>query len=226
MKTWRTKKAGLSAAALTVVAGVVLITCSDGSRGTTQEAPPPLEPGPTTGAPKLTDKTLGETLGKLAFQDAGSFRKNDGACLTGAIRKAGMPEEAPAYIAEADGDGMGTVIDEPDKASKDAAALLASWPPREDFDVCIDKAAPPNGNSSPRTRSCTPPNPAAKPAAGKPNLKPAYPVRADQPVNSSTELTKGLVSMPFPYARDEGQKNPYAAAGQCLAALVYGVGFS
>ncbi|MFK0154084.1 hypothetical protein ACIQVK_18685 [Streptomyces sp. NPDC090493] len=62
--------------------------------------------------------------------------------------------------------------------------------------------------------------------AGKPSLKPAYPVRADQPVNSSIELPKGLVSVFSSRAQDEGQKKTSAAAGQCLSVLVYDAGFS
>ncbi|MDH2390099.1 hypothetical protein QCN29_15120 [Streptomyces sp. HNM0663] len=174
---------------------------------------------------KVTDMALGEALDKLVLQGTESSNKDGGACLASAARKAGMPEEALAYIAKTDSDDMGAVIDGLNKVSEDDAALLASRSLREDFDACIDKAVLPNG-SSPKTQSYAPPEAAAKPAVGKPNLKPAYPVRAHQPVNSSIELTKGLVSMFSSYARDEGQKKTYAAAGQCLSALVYNAGFS
>ncbi|MEU9267293.1 hypothetical protein AB0E04_17835 [Streptomyces sp. NPDC048251] len=174
---------------------------------------------------KVTDMALGETLDKLALQGTEKSSKDGGACLTRAVRKAGMPEEALTHIVKADSDDMGAVIDGLNEVNEDDAALLASRSLREDFDACIDKAALPNG-SSPKTQSYAPPKAAAKPAAGKPNLKPAYPVRADQPVNSSIELTKGLVSMFSSYARDEVQKKTYAAAGQCLSTLVYGAGFS
>ncbi|NUR01536.1 MAG: hypothetical protein HOY79_34910 [Streptomyces sp.] len=225
MKTWRTRKAGLSAAALAAVAGVVLVGRSGGNDGTAREAQPSPAPSPTTGTAKVTDKTLGEALGKLAFQGTGSSGKDGGACLASAVRKAGMSEEALAYIVKADGDDTGAVIDGLNKVSKDDAALLASRSLREDFDACIDKAVRPNG-SSPKVQSYAPPKAAAKPVTGKPNLEPVYPVRADQPVNSSIELTKGLVSMFSSYARDEGQKKSYAAAGPCLSTLVYDAGFS
>ncbi|MGW0875347.1 hypothetical protein ACWD3Z_33405 [Streptomyces sp. NPDC002740] len=176
-------------------------------------------------AVKVTDMALGEALGKLAFQGTGISSRDGRACLTRAVRKAGMPEEALAHIVKADSDDMGAVIDGLNMVNEDDAALLASRSLREDFDACIDKAVLPNG-SSPKTQSYVPPKAAAKPVAGKPNLKPTYPVRADQPVNSSIELTKGLVSMFSSYARDEGQKKTYAAAGQCLSALVYDAGFS
>ncbi|MFJ4622285.1 hypothetical protein [Streptomyces sp. NPDC088812] len=172
---------------------------------------------------KVTDMALGEALDKLALQGTESSRKDGGACLTRAVRKAGVPEEALAHIVQADSDDMGAVINGLNKVSEDDAALLVSRSLREDFDACIDKAVLPNG-SSPKTQSYAPPKAAAK--AGKPNLKPAYPVRADQPVNSSIELTKGLVSMFSSYARDERQKKTYAAAGQCLSTLVYNAGFS
>ncbi|MFE0133322.1 hypothetical protein ACFWY6_17390 [Streptomyces sp. NPDC059037] len=174
---------------------------------------------------KVTDMTLGEALDKLALQGTESSNKDGEACLTRAVRKAGMPEGALAHIVKADSDDMGAVIDGLNKVSEDDAALLASRSLREDFDACIDRAVLPNG-SSPKAQSHVPPKAAAKPVAGKPNLKPAYPVRADQPVNSSIELTKGLVSMFSSYARDEGQKKTYAAAGQCLSTLAYNTGFS
>ncbi|MFI8089146.1 hypothetical protein ACIF9R_12625 [Streptomyces sp. NPDC086080] len=173
---------------------------------------------------KVTDMALGEALDKLALQGAESSSKDGGACPTRAVRKAGMPEGALAHIVKADSDDMGAVIDGLNKVSEDDAALLASRSLREDFDACIDKAVLPNG-SSPKTQSYAP-TAAARPVAGKPNLKPAHPVRADQPVNSSIELTKGLVSMFSSYARDEGQKKTYTAAGQCLSTLVYNAGFS
>ncbi|MGW0581343.1 hypothetical protein ACWD25_36590, partial [Streptomyces sp. NPDC002920] len=205
MKIWRTRKAGLSAVTSAVIVGVALAGCSGG--GTTQAQP---SSAPSTA--KVTDKALGEALDKLVFQGTESSRKDGGACLASAVRKAGMPEEALAYIVKSDSDDMGVVIDGLNKVSEDDAALLASRSLREDFDACIDKAVLPNG-SSPKTQSYVPPKAAAKPVAGKPNLKPAYPVRADQPVNSSIELSKGLVSMFSSYARDEGQEKTYAAAG-------------
>ncbi|MFC8125439.1 hypothetical protein [Streptomyces sp. NPDC057302] len=174
---------------------------------------------------KVTDVTLGEALDKLALQGTESSSKDGEVCLTRAARKAGMPEGALDHIVKADSDDMGAVIDGLNKVSEDDAALLASRSLREDFDACIDKAALPNGRS-PKAQSYAPPKAAAKPVAGKPNLKPAYPVRADQPVNSPIELTKGLVSMFSSYARDEGQKKTYAAAGQCLSNLAHNAGFS
>lgn len=222
MKTWRTRKAATSAAALAVAAGVLLAGCSSGDGSTTQA---PSAPSPTVSTVKVTDITLGEALDKLALQGTESSSKDGEACLASTARKAGMSEEALAYIVKADSDDMGAVIDGLNKVSEDDAALLASRSLREGFDACIDKAVLPNG-SSPKTQSYAPPKAAARPVAGKPNLKPAYPVRTDQPVNSPIELTKGLVSMFSSYARDEGQKKTYAAAGQCLSTLVYDAGFS
>ncbi|MFM9540041.1 hypothetical protein [Streptomyces turgidiscabies] len=222
MKTWRTRKAATATAALGVAAGVLLAGCSSGDGSTTQA---PAAPSSTVSTTKVTDTALGKALDKLALQGTESSGKDGGACLTRAVRKAGMPEEALAHIVKADSDDMGSVIGGLNKVSEDEAALLASRSLREDFDACIDKAVLPNG-SSPKTRSYVPPKAAAKPVAGKPNLKPAYPVRADQPVNSSIELAKGLVAMFSSYARDEGQKKTYAAAGQCLSTLVYDAGLS
>ncbi|UQA91363.1 hypothetical protein [Streptomyces halobius] len=222
MKTWRTRKAAPAAAALAAAAGVLLAGCSSGDGSTTQA---PSAPSPTMSTVKVTDMALGEALDKLVLQGTESSSKDGGACLASAVRRAGMPEEALAYIIKADSDDMGAAIDGLNKVSEDDAALLASRSLREDFDACIDKAVLPNG-SSPKTQSYVPPKAAAKPVAGKPNLKPAYQVRADQPVNSSIELTKGLVSMFSSYARDEGQKETYATAGQCLSTLVYNAGFS
>ncbi|WP_434598218.1 hypothetical protein [Streptomyces sp. A5-4] len=190
MKTWRTRRAGLSAAALAAAAGVALAGCSGGNGGTPQAAQSSPAHSPTTSTAKVTDKALGEALEKLAFQGTGGSRKDGGACLARAVRKAGMPEEAQAYIV---GDDMGAVIDGLNKVSEDDAALLASRSLRENFDACADKAFLPNDNST-EAQSYEPPKAAAKPAAGKPDLRPVYPVRVDQPVNSSLELTKGLVS--------------------------------
>ncbi|WP_307841373.1 hypothetical protein [Streptomyces endocoffeicus] len=174
---------------------------------------------------KVTDMALGEALDKLVLEDTESSSKDGGACLAAAVRKAGMSEQALAYLVKTGSDDTGSVIDGLDEVSKDDAALLASRSLREDFDVCVDKAVLPNG-SSPETQSYVPPKAAAKPVAAKLNLKPVYPVRGDQPVNSSIELTKGLVSMFSSYARDEGQKKAYATAGQCMSTLVYNAGFS
>ncbi|MFF8902517.1 hypothetical protein ACF082_34165 [Streptomyces lydicus] len=175
---------------------------------------------------KVTDKTLGEALDKLVFHDTEGSSKGGGACLAAAVRKAGMSEQALVYLAKAGGDNTGSVIDGLDEVSKDDAALLASRSLREDFDACVDKTVPPSGNSSPKAQSYKAPTAAPEPVAGKLNLKPVYLVRGDQPVNSSIELTKGLVSMFSSYARDDGQKKAYAAAGQCMSTLVYNAGFS
>ncbi|WP_255306238.1 hypothetical protein [Streptomyces sp. Wb2n-11] len=220
-----TRKAGLPAAALAAAAGVVLVGCSSGKGRTAKEVQPAPPPSPTTSTTKVTDKALSEALDKLAFQGAGSSRRDGGACLASAARKAGMSEKALAYIVKADSDDIGTVTDGLNKVSEDDAALLASRSLREDVDACIDKAVLPD-SSSLKAQSYAPPKAAAKPIPGKPNLNPAYPVRADQPVNSSIELTKGLVSMFSSYARDESQKKTYAAAGQCLSTVVHNAGFS
>ncbi|MFF3625115.1 hypothetical protein [Streptomyces sp. NPDC002467] len=208
-----------------LTAGVVLVGCSSGNGGTAKEAQPSPVPSPTASTAKVTDKALGKALDKLAFQGAGSSGEDVGACLGNAVRKAGMSEEALAYIVKADSDDKGAVIGGLNKVNEDDAALLASRSLREDFDGCIGKAALPDSGNA-KTQSYAPPEAAPKPVVGKPNLKPAYPVRADQPVNSSIELTKGLVSMFSSYARDESQKKTYAAAGQCLSTSVYKAGFS
>ncbi|MGW5928803.1 hypothetical protein ACWF2L_21520 [Streptomyces anulatus] len=169
--------------------------------------------------------TLGEVLDRLAFQGTGSSSRDGGACLAGAVRKAGISEEGLTYIVKADSNDKGAVIDGLIKASEDDAALLASRSLRKDFDACIDKAVLPNG-SNPKAQNYVPPEAATKPVAGKPNLKPAYPVRADQPANSPIELTQGLISMFSSYARDEDQKRTYAAVGQCLSTVAYSAGFS
>ncbi|MEU9167757.1 hypothetical protein AB0D34_08175 [Streptomyces sp. NPDC048420] len=226
MKTWRTRKAAPAAAALAVAAGVLPAGCSGGDGSTTQATQSSSAPGPATSTAKVTDKALGKALDKLAFQGAGSPSKAGGPCLASAVRKAGIPEEALAYIVKTDGDDTGAVINGLNKVSKDDAALLASRSLREAFDACVDKAVPPSGNSSPKAQSYKEPTVVSKPVAGKLNLKPVYPVREDQPVNSSIELIKGLVSMFSSYARDEGQKEAYAAAGPCMSTLVYGAGFS
>ncbi|WP_405749490.1 hypothetical protein OG232_04755 [Streptomyces sp. NBC_01411] len=174
---------------------------------------------------KVTDKTLGEALDKLVSHDTGGSSKDGGACLAAAVRKAGMSEQALAYLVKTGGDDTGSVIDGLDEASKDDAALLASRSLREDFDACIDKAVLPTG-ASPKAQNYAPQKVVSKPVTRKPNLKPIHPARADQPVNSSIELTMGLVSMLSSYAQDKGQRKTYTAAGQCLSTLVYNAGFS
>ncbi|WP_371792887.1 hypothetical protein OG285_31600 [Streptomyces sp. NBC_01471] len=208
---------------LAVAAGAVLAGCSNGSGGTTLETPS--APSPTASIAKVTDKALGEVLDKLAFQGTGSFSKDGGACLAAAVRKTGMSEAALAYIIKADDDDTGAAILGLSKVSKNDAALLASRSLREDFDACIDKAVLPTG-ASPKAQNYAPPKVVSKPVTRKPNLKPIHPARADQPVNSSIELTMGLVSMLSSYAQDKGQRKTYTAAGQCLSTLVYNAGFS
>jgi hypothetical protein len=225
MEVWRTRKAGLFAAALAAATGVVFAGCSSGDGSAAQATRSSSTPIPTTSTTKVTDKTLGGVLDRLAFQDTGSSSKDGGACLASTVRKAGMSEEGLSYIVKADSNDKGAVIAGLDKASEDDAALLASRSLREDFDACVDKTVLPN-DSSPKAQRYVPPETAAKPVTGKPNLKPAYPVRADQPVNSPIELTQGLVSMFSSYARDEDQRRTYAAASRCLSTLVYNAGFS
>ncbi|MFD4949644.1 hypothetical protein ACFWNT_46020 [Streptomyces sp. NPDC058409] len=223
MKTWRTSKAALSTAAFSAATGVLLAGCSDGDGGTRAKPTPAPTLTPAASTVKVTDKALGEALDRLAFHDTSHSSKDGGACLATAAREAGMSKKALAYIAKTNGDDAGAAIDGLSKVSNDDAALLASRPLREDFDACVDKAALPSGGE---TQSYEPPKAAAKSAAGKPDLRPAYAIRADQPINSSMELTNGLVSMFSSYARDESQKKTYAAAGACLSGLAYDAGFS
>ncbi|GHB91583.1 hypothetical protein GCM10010306_103450 [Streptomyces umbrinus] len=206
-----------------VIVGVALVGCSGG--GATQ-AQPSSARSPAASTAKVTDKALGEALDKLVFHGTEGSSRDGGACLAAAVQKAGMSEQALAYLVMTGGDDTGSVIDGLDEASKDDAALLASRSLREDFDACVDTAVSPSDNNSLTAKSYKAPTVVPKSVAGKLNLKPVYPVRGDQPVNSSIELTKGLVSMFSSYARDEGQEGTYAAAGQCLSTLVYNAGFS
>lgn len=180
MATWMTSKATPAGAALAVAAGVLLAGCSSSDGRTTQA---PSAPSPTTSPVRVTDKDLDKALDKLVFQGARSPRKDGGACLLSAARKAGMPQEALAYIVKTDSDDTGGVIGGLNKVSEDGAVLLASRSLRENFDACVDKAVLPDGSRA-KPQRYAPPKGAAKPAAGKPNLRPAYPVRADQPVSS------------------------------------------
>ncbi|MFJ5725485.1 hypothetical protein [Streptomyces sp. NPDC093149] len=210
MKTWRTRNAAPSAAALAAATGVLLAGCSDGDGGTRAKPTPAPALTPAENIVKVTDKALGEALERLVFHDTRSSSKDGGACLAFAARDAGMSEKTLTYIVKADDDDAGTVIDGLEKTSEEDAALLASRPLREDFDACVDKAVLPSGGE---TQSYEPPKAAAKPAAGKP----AYAIRADQPINSSMELAKGLVSMFSSYARDESQKKTYGGRGMPLS---------
>ncbi|MFD9604707.1 hypothetical protein [Streptomyces sp. NPDC059970] len=222
MKIWRTRNAAPSAAALAVATGVLLAGCTSGEGGTAQ-AKPSSAPSPTASTAKVTGKALGEALDRLVFHDTLRSSKDGGACLATAAREAGMSEKALAYIVKTNGDDAGAAIDGLSKVSNDDVALLVSRSLREDFDACVDKAVLPSGG---KTQSYGPPKAAAKSAAGRPDLRPAYAIRADQPINSPMELTKGLVSMFSSYARDESQKKTYAAAGACLSGLAYDAGFS
>ncbi|MFD8609513.1 hypothetical protein [Streptomyces sp. NPDC059631] len=123
-------------------------------------------------------------------------------------------------------DDPGSAVDGLDEVSRDDAALLVSRPLREDFDACVDGTVPPSGNNGPEEQSYNVPTVISKPVAAKLNLKPAHPIRADQPVNSPIELIKSLVSMFSSYARDAGQQKTYAVAGGCLPTLVYSAVFS
>ncbi|WP_405824111.1 hypothetical protein OG705_28890 [Streptomyces sp. NBC_00838] len=225
MRTWKTREVGISAVTSAVAAGVALGGCSGG--GLTR-AQPSSAPSPTARTVKVTDKALGEALDKLVFHDEADPGKEAGACLTAATRKAGMSAQALVYLVKTGGDDAGSVIAGLDEVSRDDAVLLGSRSLREKFDACVDKTVPPSGNNRLTAQSYTAPALVSKPTAGKPNPspKPAYPVRANQPVSSPIELTKGLVSMFSSYARDEGQEKTYAAAGQCLSTLVYNAGFT
>ncbi|MET9657879.1 hypothetical protein [Streptomyces sp. NPDC006510] len=219
MKTWRTRKAALFTAAFAAATGVLLVGCSGGDGGAVQATPP----APTESTAKVADKPLGEALERLAFQGARSSSKDSGACLAAAARKAGMSDKTLAYIVKTNSDDAGAAIDGLSKVSNGDAALLVSRSLREDFDACVDWAVLPDGGGA---QDYQPPKAAAKPAVGRPDLRPAFAIRADQPVNWPTELTKGLVSMFSSYARDESQKKTYAAGGVCLSRLAYDAGFS
>ena len=57
-------------------------------------------------ATRVTDMALGEALDKLVLLGTESSSKDGGACLTRAVRKAGMPEEALTHIVKADSDKL------------------------------------------------------------------------------------------------------------------------
>ncbi|WP_326742779.1 hypothetical protein [Streptomyces sp. NBC_01768] len=223
MKTWRTGKAALFTAAFAAATGVLLAGCSGGDGGTAHAASPAPTPTPAESTAEVADKPLGEALERLAFQGTRSWSKDGGACQAAAARKAGMAEKMLTYIVKTNSDDAGAAIKGLSKVSNGDAALLVSRSLREDFDACVDKAVLPDGGGA---QDYEPPKAAAKPAVGRPDLRPAFAIRADQPVNWPTELTKGLVSMFSSYARDENQKKTYAAAGACLSRLVYDAGFS
>lgn len=215
MKTRTMRKAALPVAALAML-GALLAGCSGG------EADP--SPSPSASPASVSDEDLGKALDKLVFQGTGTKSKDGGACLVDAVKDKGISTEGLAYIVERDSDDIGAVAEGLSEVSSMDAAILLSPELRGRFDACVDTVIPPSDGGGDEAYAS--PKPAEEPKEAEPNLTPKFEVREGATINSSSELTDGLVSMFSSYARDDEQKKTYEAAGQCLSGVVFEAGFS
>lgn len=213
MKTRIMTKAGLPVAALAMV-GILLAGCSGGG----QDAHP--SPSPSASAVAVSDQELGKALNRLVFQGTGAKSADGGACLVDAVKGKGISNEGLAYIIERNSDDIGDVAKGLREVSSMDAAILLSPELGDHFDACVDAVIPPAGGD----QKYEPPKPAEEVKEAAPNLKPKYEI--GRSINSATELTDGLISMFSSYALDEAQTKTYAAAGECLAGVVFNAGFS
>jgi hypothetical protein len=215
MKTRMMTKAGLPAATLAMV-GILLAGCSGGG----QDAHP--SPSPSASAVAVSDQELGKALNRLVFQGTGAKSADGGACLVDAVKGKGISNEGLAYIIERNSDDIGDVTKGLREVSSMDAAILLSPELGDRFDACVDAVIPPAGGD----QKYGPPKPAEEVKEAAPDLKPKYEIKEGRSINSASELTDGLISMFSSYALDEAQTKTYAAAGECLAGVVFNAGFS
>ncbi|WP_227471587.1 hypothetical protein [Paenarthrobacter sp. YJN-5] len=226
MKTPMTRKAAMSAAALAVL-GSLLAGCSAGS----ETAQP--SPNPSTSSAKVTSGDLGKALDRLVFQGTGAKSTDGGACLVRAVQDKKLSDAAQAYIVVKGSDDIAAVANGLREVSEMDAAIMLSPELREKFDACVDAVIPPTPAPGATTSKdgkdqvYSPPKQGQElPQARQPDLTPKFPVPQGTSINSSTQLTAGLVSMFSSYALNEDQKKTYAASGECLAGVVFQAGFS
>ncbi|MCQ6271947.1 hypothetical protein M8J71_15860 [Pseudarthrobacter sp. R1] len=226
MKTPMTRKAALSAAALAVL-GSLLAGCSAGS----ETAQP--SPSPSTSAAKVTSEDLGKALDRLVFQGTGAKSTDGGACLVRAVQDKKLSDAAQAYIVGKGSDDIAAVANGLREVSAMDAAIMLSPELRDKFDACVDAVIPPTPAPGATTSKdgkdqvYAPPKQGQElPQARQPDLTPKFPVPQGTSINSSSQLAAGLVSMFSSFALNEDQKKTYAASGECLAGVVFQVGFS
>lgn len=226
MKTPMTRKAALSAAALAVL-GSLLAGCSAGS----ETAQP--SPSPSTSAAKVTSEDLGKALDRLVFQGTGAKSADGGACLVRAVQDKKLSDAAQAYIVGKGSDDIAAVANGLREVSAMDAAIMLSPELRDKFDACVDAVIPPTPAPGATTSKdgkdqvYAPPKQGQElPQARQPDLTPKFPVPQGTSINSSSQLTAGLVSTFSSYALNEDQKKTYAASGECLAGVVFQAGFS
>lgn len=226
MKTPMTRKAALSAAALAVL-GTLLAGCSAGS----ETAQP--SPSPSTSAAKVTSEDLGKALDRLVFQGTGAKSADGGACLVRAVQDKKLSDAAQAYIVGKGSDDIAAVANGLGEVSAMDAAIMLSPELRDKFDACVDAVIPPTPAPGATTSKdgkdqvYVPPKQGQElPQARQPDLTPKFPVPQGTSINSSSQLTAGLVSTFSSYALNEDQKKTYAASGACLAGVVFQAGFS
>ena len=226
MKTPMTRKAALSAAALAVL-GSLLAGCSAGS----ETAQP--SPSPSTSAAKVTSQDLGKALDRLVFQGTGAKSADGGVCLVRAVQDKKLSDAALAYIVGKGSDDIAAVANGLREVSAMDAAIMLSPELRDKFDACVDAVIPPTPAPGATTSKdgkdqvYAPPKQGQElPQARQPDLTPKFPVPQGTSINSSSQLTAGLVSTFSSYALNEDQKKTYAASGECLAGVVFQAGFS
>ena len=226
MKTPMTRKAALSAAALAVL-GSLLAGCSAGS----ETAQP--SPSPSTSAAKVTSEDLGKALDRLVFQGTGAKSTDGGACLVRAAQDKKLSDTAQAYIVGKGSDDIAAVANGLREVSAMDAAIMLSPELRDKFDACVDAVIPPTPapfattSKDGKDQVYVPPKQGQElPQARQPDLTPKFPVPQGTSINSSSQLTAGLVSTFSSYALNEDQKKTYAASGACLAGVVFQAGFS
>jgi hypothetical protein len=232
MKMRKMKVTALPAAALSAI--VLLAGCSD------SESAVPAEVATTSAAPTVTDEELGQALDKLVFHGTSERSQDNGLCFVQAVKNGGVTAEGQAHIVEAAGDGLAELTEGMWETNGHDASILASAEMRARLDTCVTaqdggtkgsqtpEPSDGGGEISGETAYESPEPPQETSAAGEkePNLEPKYPLREGQKINSSSELTDGLVSIFQSYALDEAQAQTYETAGKCLSDAVFKAGFS
>ncbi|QWF85779.1 hypothetical protein [Amycolatopsis sp. CA-230715] len=207
-----------TALVISALAATSALVSSCSSNSDTRPAP---APSPTISAPPVSEHELGLALTRLVFHSSQPPSPNAGACLASSVTKAGLSVNAQRYIVTTRGDDQGAVAAGVRTINAADADLLLSPPLRDAVDRCVDAAAP-----LARDQAYAPAEPAGKPAPRLPDLTPKYPIAADTGITSASQLTPGVVSIFSSYARDERQRRTYVAAGECLAGVILGAGFS
>lgn len=208
---------------------VVLIALAGCTASTEPAASPSATPSIAPAPPPVDEVVLGEVLDHIVYGGGAPLDDDGGACFAAAVRDTDISERALTHLAALSTDDWGEAIARVDAdVSPEDAEILASDGLHAAIDACVDSAvatALPDGGS----RVYEGPAEDAVVGAhteGDADMKPAHPQPEGEIIRSSGQLDEGLASMFASFARDDHQREVFAAAAECFAAAAFKAGFS